>query len=240
MPRTGSANVVHVSVTDHRIVRRAAAGEGPKTFGAMIPGEAPFATFHRGGAADDAELERDLGIALSNVALMAQYRELAELALPRLGEATRRDRRDLEAWHAYANALMMVQRPEEAVAAAEATLAWAPKNETSLYQAASMAMAARHIDRALDYWTRLIALNPHASSFYAGQTNAHALRSQWAEAAAAAQVAVRLNPTQPEPRIALIQALLRTGERERAQREFDIVRRMDPPNLDELRRWFAK
>ena len=61
-----------------------------------------------------------------------------------------------------------------------------------------------------------------------------------ASRAAAAQAAVRLNPTEPGPRIALIQALLRTGERERAQREFDIVRRMDPPNLDELRRWFVK
>ncbi len=252
MPRTGSANVVHVSITDHRILRRPeAAPAAPKAGVELAPGETPLTVFHppwpplakggeRGVGDDEPELERDLGIALANVALLAQKRNLAAQALPRLRLATRRDPRDLDAWHAYANALMVLQQPDDALAAADAVLAWAPKNEMSLYQAASSAMAARKIDRALEYWQRLIALNPEAASFHAGLTNAHALRGEWPQAAAAAEASARLNPTQPEPRISLIQALLQQGQRERAEREFEILRRMQPPNLEQVRRWFAK
>ena len=110
----------------------------------------------------------------------------------------------------------------------------------SVYQAASASMATQRIDGALDFWQRLIALNPHAASYHAGLTNARALRGEWPEAAAAAETATLLSPTQPEPRMSLIQALLQLGQRARAEREFEILSRMQPPNLDQVRRWFAK
>ncbi len=239
MPRTGSVNVVHVSITDHRIVR-----QPEKTRSAPpwrpTPGEAPLALFQPTGKGDPTELERDLGIALANVALLSQNHDLAAQALPRLRAAAERDPRDLETWQCLAHALMLRQQSSEALDVVEKTLAWAPNNEASLFQAASLAMTPGKLDRAVEYWKRLIALNPDVASFYAGLTNAHALRGEWPEAAAAAEEAVRLTPTQPGPRTSLIQALLRVGDRDRAEREFAILRRMQPPNLEEIRRWLGK
>jgi len=238
MPRKGSANVVHISITDHRIVRRAK-DAAVKSGAEPWRGEAPLAAFHRTRKADDPEAQRDLGIALAGVALAEGNRDLAMHAFRRLRDATERDARDLEAWQAYAHTLMLLREPEQALEAAEAVLAWAPKNEASLYQAASLAMMPGKFDRAVDYWQRLIALHPRGASNYIGLTNAHALRGDWERAAAAAEQAVRLNPTEAGPRISWIQALLRAGQRERAEHELAVLERMQPANLDQVRGWFT-
>jgi Flp pilus assembly protein TadD len=240
MPRTGSVNVVHVSITDHRIVRRAESANASRSPWRPMTGEAPLALFRQVQAQDQGELDRDLGIALGNVALLVQDRGLAGLALPLLRSATDRDDHDIEAWQCLAHALMLNRESKEALATVETTLAWAPNNEASLFQAASLAMTPETLDKAVQYWKRLIVLNPDVASFYGGLTNAHALRGEWPEAAAAAEQVVRLNPTQAGPRISLIQALLRSGQRDRADREFLILSRMQPANLEEVRRWFAK
>jgi tetratricopeptide (TPR) repeat protein len=238
MPRTGSANVVHISITDHRIVRRAKdaavkPGAEPRF------GESALAAFHRKRKADDPDAQRDLGIALAGVALAAGNRDLALQAFRRLRDATERDARDLEAWQAYAHTLMLLREPEQALETAEAVLAWAPKHEASLYQAASLAMMPGTLDRAVDYWQRLIALHPRGVGNYIGLTNSHALRGDWERAAAAAEQAVRLNPTEAGPRISWIQALLRAGLRERAEHEFAVLEKMQPANLDQVRGWFT-
>lgn len=240
MPRTGSGNVVHVSITDHRILRHAKdATKGARPGAEPLPGEAPLTAFDRSRPLDDPELQRDLGVALGNVALLAQNSNLAMLALPRLRDATRRDRRDLESWQAYAHALMLLQESDQALAAVEAVLEWAPNHEATLYQAASLAMTPDKLDRAVDYWRRLIVLHPHGASLHVGLANAHALRGDWTQAAAAAEKAMRFNPTEPGPRISLIQALLRDGRRDRAEREFTILEKMQPANLEQIRRWFT-
>lgn len=239
MPRTGSASVVHVSITDHRIVRQAKAAPASNPDAELRPGEAPMVVFHRSRPVNDPEYQRDLGIVLASVALSIRSKDLATQALPRLQDATQRDSRDFEAWQAYAHALNVLREPEEALAATETVLARSPKNEVSLYQAASLSMTPGTYDRAVDYWQRLIALHPHALNAQIGLMNTHALRDDWVQAAAAAEKAVRLSPTETGPRISWIQALLRAGQRERAEREFAILEKMRPANLDQIRRLFT-
>lgn len=240
MPRTGSANVVHVSITDHRIVRHAKDAPGKaKPDADLRPGEAPMVDFHKSRRPDDPEYQRDLGIILASVALSVRSKDLAMQALPRLQNATERDARDFDAWQHYGHALTVLREPEEALRVAEAVLARAPKNEVSLFQAASLAMMPDKLDRAVDYWQRLLALHPSALNAQIGLMNTHALRGDWPQAAAAAEKAVRLSPTETGPRISWIQALLHAGQRERAEQEFTILEKMRPANLDQVRRWFA-
>lgn len=240
MGRTGSSNVVHVSITDHRVLRRPE--QGKQSLPAFRPAasDSPWAAFHPLWQGDAAERERDLGVVLANLAYEHRHRDTALGALPRLLRATERDPMDFVAWHARANALHVLQRHEEALAAAETGLAAAPDNESCLLQTAIFAMIARKLDVHFDTWQRLVAVNPQSAGCRAGLTNVHALRLEWPQAVAAADAGLRLDATSPDLRTALIQALLRTGQRERAERELTVLRSLQPKNLADVERWFLK
>jgi predicted CXXCH cytochrome family protein len=237
MGRTGSSNVVHVSITDHRVLRRPDQGKQTPPRAAI---ESPWTAFHPPWQGYLAEHERDLGVVLANLAYEHRHRDTALVALPRLMNATERDPKDFAAWHARGNALQVLQRHDEALAAAESGLAAAPDNELCLRQTATFAMIARKLDVHFDTWERLVAANPQSAGYRAGLTNVHALRLEWTQAVAAAEAGLRLEATSSDLRTALIQALLRSGQRDRAQRELEILRVLQPRNLADVERWFSK
>ena len=51
--------------------------------------------------------------------------------------------------------------------------------------------------------------------------------------------ALRLNPSNVEGRMFLVQCLLRSGRAQEARAEFEIVLGYDPPGRENLERWFA-
>ena len=68
----------------------------------------------------------------------------------------------------------------------------------------------------------------------------HGQEGDWGAARKAGSKALELNPGEPTVRQFLVLCHLRLGERSQAQKEFDMLMAMSPPQSEVLRRWFAE
>jgi Flp pilus assembly protein TadD len=243
MPRADS-KIVHTAVTDHRIVRQAsqAAGQAASPRN-LFPGEIPLFHFHRDLVdSRDAGVSRDLGLALME--LSKSYPNLgpgiAAAALPLLNAAVAASPTDVPAAEARGFLLWQSGRREEALAAFETVLARAPERELTLTYAAVLAALMDRNDAALAYWRRAIKVNRWNSQYHQRFAKLLADHQEWPEALKECEAALRLNPASEEVRMVLITCSLRTGQKERAEAEFDRLLRMRPADREELRRWFAE
>ena len=91
---------------------------------------------------------------------------------------------------------------------------------------------------SFDDWQRLLAVNPWQAHYHVDYGRLLLRRRQWTAAADAGRSALRINPAHVRARQILIEALLRAGERDQAQREFEALLAVTPPEREEeLRRW---
>jgi tetratricopeptide (TPR) repeat protein len=240
MPRFNASDVAHTASTDHRIPRR------PDTAGEALPAEFPnlaIASFYRDRLpSGDPSLDRDWGVALVEI---ADNNDLpvgpaTRRALALLGPALGRDRDDIKALEALAAALRLQNRLQEALAAYEAVLKQRPAREVILAEAALLCEQLHQIDAAVSYWHRAVNANPWASSYRAHFASLLADRGRWDDAREQAEAWRRLEPGSVNARRLLIRLLLRAGRKNEAKAEFAIVEAFNPPDLAELRAWFAK
>jgi predicted CXXCH cytochrome family protein len=243
MPRSGSSDIVHTAVTDHRILRK------PETDGVsrqpprLPPGEAPIVNFHeRYLAADDKDSARDLGIALVRMsrAHPDDRGELCRLALPLLEAAVATWPEDVTAHENLAYALWSQGRTKEAFEAYQAVLRKVPQREQSLLDAATISEQLDQEDQAIDLWRRAATVNPWSALAHYRLARLLAQRQQWDEAIAEGSKAVRILPSVIEQRVLLIDCYLRAGRKEKARAEFTAIEILNPTELDVLRRWFAE
>jgi hypothetical protein len=231
--------VKHTAITDHRILRRADAA--PKREGRLRRGELPLVHFHRDLLpADDPEMARDQGVALMERAdrLPPGPRQaLARWALPVLESALGRDRSDLPARDAEAQALWGLGRVDEAAATLELALAQAPDREPTLHLAAMLALERNRPDDAITYFHRAAGVNPWRGDCRYGIAVAHVRKRDWAQAVDAARQALQLEPAHAEARKILVRSLAERGDKEQARREFDLLMSLKPADADALRRW---
>ncbi|HEY7308427.1 MAG TPA: tetratricopeptide repeat protein [Gemmataceae bacterium] len=238
MPRGDSSNIAHTSITNHRIVRRPAspiAGNGREEIGLV--------SFHSGvfGTADVGE-RRDLGLALGELAeraaLEPQRRHLARQAWNLLRPVADHASDDVAALEGLGQALWRDKRPAEALIALEKALQKAPKRELALGTAALVTLEMRETARSIDFWRRLLAINPHnwQTHAYLGQTLA--LRKKWTEAVQSCREALRLNPFEPRTRMLLIDCLVHLGEKQNARDEFKTLLALGPDEPEKVRKWF--
>jgi hypothetical protein len=237
MQRFDSSDIIHTAFTDHRILRRPE-GKDRKRHVPLRPDEIPIVHFHR-HLLDAAEKrdERDLGVALARLGFGHGAVPLGALALPRLNASLHERPDDTAAYHAKALALGLLGRHELALAADQAALAHAPRDEEALTGAANEAQAQGRQEDALAYWERVLAVNPHASLYHYELAQLRAGRQEWPQAIAEAQATLRLNPAHLSARKLLIRGLLGRGERAQARTEYEIFRGFQPPDLDAVRHW---
>jgi tetratricopeptide (TPR) repeat protein len=243
MPRSGSSDIVHTAVTDHRILGK------PETDGVsrqpprLAPGEAPIVNFHqRYLAADDKDSARDLGIALVRMgrAHPDDRGELCRLALPLLEAAVATWPEDVTGHENLAYALWSQGRTKEAFEAYQAVLRKVPQREQSLLDAATISEQLAQEDQAIDLWRRAATVNPWSAMAHYRLARLLAQRQQWDEAIAEGSKAVRILPSVIEQRVLLIDCYLRAGQKEKARAEFTAIEILNPAELDVLRRWFAE
>ncbi|HYT93657.1 MAG TPA: tetratricopeptide repeat protein, partial [Gemmataceae bacterium] len=165
---------------------------------------------------------------------------LTRHALPLLDKAVARAPDDVPALEARGFALFAQGRLDEALQALEAALAKAPEREQALTWAAEVAAAQDRLDLAEKYGRRLTEAYPQFPGHHERLALIQLRRQAWPEALAAAQTAVRLDPFRPEARALLIMASLETGNRARAQAEFDVLGVIDPGYQQKLRPQFAE
>jgi hypothetical protein len=159
MPRYPASDIAHTAATDHRILRRPAAGRRPEaaTKPAGHSSEQDLVSFYRDRLAADADAPRDFGLALAMLRQGATHGEAIDrAALALLEAALRNDSGDVEGWEAKAAVLDVLDRPAEMLAAAETALEKAPRRERCLMDAARAAQAVGETDKALDYYRRAI------------------------------------------------------------------------------------
>jgi Tetratricopeptide repeat/Cytochrome c554 and c-prime len=237
MPRLDSSDILHVATTNHRIPRRVDGGERPPIGPAdPRPGGGPLVLFHgeRMNPQLRAEAERDLGVALCRDGPKA-----AAVALRLLEASLATWADDLTAWEAKGFALAQLRRYDEGLAAFRTVLEREPARESALIGAADLAARAGRRDDAIADLRRAIAISPWRSAYYIDLASLCFRNRDWPPAAAACREAIRLSPTGLEPRRLLVRCYLRIGEPQAARRELQTLLAFDPPDREELIRWFS-
>jgi Flp pilus assembly protein TadD len=244
MPPTGS-DVNHTSITDHRIPRRpdtliSSAASGQR----LRAGAMPLVPFPSQKKEVSTELNRDLGVALVRWAdrqPTAIARDLGSLALPLLEMALKQDAADVAAWEAKGSALWLRGRSEEALLAYQAALEKAPRQETALYLAATLATRLKRFDAARAYAAGAVEVNPWRWQYHQVLANLHAQSHHWREARDEAEKALQLHPGNLATRKLLVECCLKTGDKEQAQELFPALLELSPANQTEgLRQWFER
>jgi hypothetical protein len=246
MPRSGS-EVVHTSVSDHRIPRRPdrpaktpPAKRPPPSPEGLVPLQRELLDAGDEGAA------RNLGVAL---ALLLQEgppppvaRQFADKALPLLDAALKQADNDPVAWEAKGDTLCVLGRPDEALAAYERALSAQPEAEAVLYAAGKLTLDLNRPATSRSYLERAIRVDP-----WSWQTH-YLLAAAWYESGEPEQAvrqcreSLRLEPfNSTSRRKLLVECYLRLGQKEQAQIEFDRLFQLSPQaRRAELRRWYEK
>src|SRR5205823_5473771 len=145
-------------------------------------------------------LERELGIALTQVGLFERQSNAFQLALPRLRKSLESQPDDLPALKAKGIVLAHQGPPAEAMTIFEKILALAPDHEDALAWAAALAEQLGQLPSAEDYWRRVVKVNPYFANYHSGLARVLFQRQHWEEAAQEAKAALQLNPTRVDAR----------------------------------------
>ena len=246
MPSASNEQVPHTASTLHSIPRF-------KDRGQSIPGmpdhpqgrDTPLIHFHsdqldpRGRS----EIARDLGIALAlnNRAIPKMTPvSVSRMALPLLEKALDSNPTDAPAWEAEGIALWQLARREESLTALRSALAYAPTNEGTLITAGTKAAQLKKQEEAIRDFEKAVAINPWRSDYHQVLAFLRLEREEWQRAIDAARTSIRLQPSNHEARMILIQALIKYGRGPEALSEFQTLIKHDPPGLESIRDWFNK
>jgi tetratricopeptide (TPR) repeat protein len=90
---------------------------------------------------------------------------------------------------------------------------------------------------AMDYWRKLIDVNPWNWQYYNELAFMEAEKKDWKNAAEHCQKALDLNPTSLDTRQLLVSCYIQLGEPTRSKAELDVLLGLSP-NPEAIRRWF--
>ena len=239
MPRFAADDIVHAASTNHRIVRPS--DQSRQSVPAHQTRARPLLFFPiRAPNFRDADEGRDFAIGLVELAKQgrAPPGQVERDGLPLLERAIAASPHDLPAWEAKSYALQLAGRKSEALAAAQTVLASSPDSEAGLTQAATVAAEADQWELSFQYWRKAIELNPTNPAYRQELAAGLAKRGNWQAARVEAEHTIRLSPARAFARTILATALFRAGQKTEGDDQFRIVERLQPPNLNDLRRWY--
>jgi tetratricopeptide (TPR) repeat protein len=228
MPAHDSANVAHVAVTDHRILRRPDAA-APRVK-ALPPGAAPLVAYRPGPhAPEPAELARDATLALGDeFARVGGPPDAGRRIEAQLELSLRRWPGDAPAWITRSRVHAALGDAGRAVEAARAAAALNPESELAFSQLAAAAVAAQEFEAAGEAAGKLIALNPSSVDHRLTRASAYFSANDWARAEADCRAALATQPVRPTARFMLAVCLHKRGDGEGARREFDLALKLTP------------
>lgn len=225
MPTAGSANIVHASVTDHRIVRRPSTSPTTRT---LMPGQMPLVAFRQGPHAPPvAERERDLGIALARAAVKippgldgTQY-QVGVMARDRLSASLQLWPGDPQAWIAMSLTRHVTRELSEQLHAAKIAVRLLPESDSALEALREAAFECGQTSVALEAASRLVELNPTAPEPLLARAVLHLRQHNWVQAEADCQAALKIHPLHPRAHLQLAVCLSRLGRSEDARKQLD-------------------
>ncbi|HEV3447840.1 MAG TPA: hypothetical protein VG099_24600, partial [Gemmataceae bacterium] len=191
-------------------------------------------------ATHSSDLDRDLGIALTQWPGVQQQRALAEQALPLLESSLKDWPNDVAGLEAKGLALRLADRPREALQVFQACLSHAPEDEFALLSAAETAAQLGQLDAANAYFRHTIALNPWIPAYHLEYARVLMQCHEWSKACAECKTGLRLDPMRLDLRQIQIECLLRQGDNVQARKEFADLLRFQPSEEAAWRRWFLQ
>jgi tetratricopeptide (TPR) repeat protein len=171
----------------------------------------------------------------------AVARAYAEKALPLLDAAIRRDARDLPALQSKVGALWSLNQPEDALSACDAILADWPESEVTLHAAGNLSLELNRPDSARTYLERAVRANPWRWQYHQGLAIASFRKGEWERGARECSQSLQLNPANAASRSLLIQCRLGTGDKAKANAEFEVLLQHTPEDRrPNLRQWYQE
>ena len=122
----------------------------------------------------------------------------------------------------------------------EAVLEHSPARESTLVSAAELAGTLNRSGRAVALWRRAIAVDPWRSDYYADLAQQLVERGRVAGSTRCLGPGASSQPRQSHCRIAQIVATFRSGSPQDARALFDTLLEFDPPDREDLKRWFEQ
>ncbi|MCU0703580.1 MAG: hypothetical protein MUF18_06350 [Fimbriiglobus sp.] len=244
MPKAASSNIVHTSVTNHRVPRTTAA---PPAVRPLPYGTVPLVRFRTGQGESAEENERDLGIALARYARVVSPQEAAiwgdprVAAVGRLKAAVNRWPSDAEAWEALADAKPATDAAEK-LRAAQKAVEHAPESESALAVLTEAATVAAQFTTAVETANKWVSLNPRSLDPYVARAFVHLKRSDWAAAEADCRAALKLNPLHPEARLYLAICLHHQGDPTGGKKQAEAAAQLEvnPQERSGLLQWYRR
>ncbi len=246
MPRSSNEQVPHTATTLHLILRvpdRVLPVADSRRQSSLQ--DVPLIHFHRDqlDSNERSLVTRDLGIALARSSRTIpgwSVGKVSRMALPLLETSLKSDPSDSSAWEANGTVLWLLGRREESLTAFRTALTTSPNREETLVAAGTRAAQLGKREEALSDFERAIAINPFRADYHQVVALLHSQRQEWNAAIEASRDSLRLNPSNHEVRMILIQSLLRNHRLHEARHEFQVVLDHDPPGRDAIQAWFEK
>jgi hypothetical protein len=221
MPRADSSNIIHASVTDHQVPRRPGPAAAPHH---LPPGTIPIVPYPLGPHTSPEERDRDLGVALSLLALKAAADPsargtVAEVAEEQLRSALARWPGDVRARLALAEVFQARGDWQGAFDAAAAAAARKPASVEAQAALAAAAAGVGRADTAVAAATELIRLSPSGVDPLLLRAGIYMQQGEWAKAEADCRAALTVHPLHPQVRLYLGICRHRLGDPAGGKRE---------------------
>jgi Tetratricopeptide repeat/Cytochrome c554 and c-prime len=246
MPRSPNEQVPHTATTVHLILRSPGRIEPVTDLHRQSKlQDVPLIHFHRDQLDPDEQslVTRDRGIALARSSRTIpgwSAGKVSRMALPLLETSLKSHPLDGSALEAKGTVLWLLGRREESLSAFRAALTTSPNREETLVAAGTRAAQVGKRDEALSDFGQAIAINPFRADYHQVVALLQSQRQEWNAAIEAARDSLRLNPSNYEARMLLIQCLLKIHRLEEARHEFQVLLDHDPPGRDAIKAWFEK
>jgi hypothetical protein len=214
-----TSDIVHASITDHRIPRRAA----PRVpTGRMAEVQNLMPVFESQRDKDDLELARDRAVA--SAVLVVRGRTVRDPLYRELEAAFRRHPSDLVSKRHFAIAL--IERHDEAGALPliEEIRARQPNNEQAILAHAIACSRLGRVKEALDSWHHLIQIDPLRGAYRRPLLDLLVLEQLWDQAVREAQSWVAIDPGLPEAHAILRDIFVTLGRTDEANEQNRIFR----------------
>jgi hypothetical protein len=240
MPKTKSTEIVHISTTDHRVLR---VPSGELTETANTPSRMPLVLLNGGRAVGEAMgLGRELALALAADLPRSpdspQQKPLQSKILSMLDHVSVEYPDDLIAQRMKAQVLARSERRADAIQLLDAVLKRAPSYEQALDEYLTYTLDAENAQAAWGAATRAVAVNPWSSVFHERLAYIAIEREDWKLAKHEARLALGINPFLRFARMFGIQCLLYEKDVKSAETEFSILVELHPEERTGLTKWF--
>jgi Tfp pilus assembly protein PilF len=241
MKKSATSDIVHTAGTDHRILRVAPGASAAVAHSEAQP-EYPLRLFHKPPAEKySGEDARDLGVALAWHTFAGKTPQKYAIEAQRMLERGLQDHPDdAEAWDAKATALQLQNRRIEALSALRKALELEPDNEMILANAALLAQKMDRLDEAAGYWRRAIAMNPWQPHYHGNLAMLLLFKDDIEAARKYGEEWLKLDPGNLDARKFWVSYWLKAGNKDKAAAAFESIEELNPPNLVELKAWFAR